>query len=343
LFIGAGWVVEQCWLPACTDLDLGTIHLLDIEPERASRCAATFSSGVDVKAIESVRQREFDLAVVATPVAPRIGIARELVGRVGRIVLEKPAALAVEDLCMLNEVAAAAGVEVAVANTVAYRRDVEALVAACKAFELVEVDISWIRRGGVPRRPTFLDPRLSGGGALVDLGWHLLDVVHEVDSSILDDCRLESVDWSYDVDDDLGWQPADVRTEFGGVETGATLCALSATGVRLRLKTSWVGSGTYDYTCVRVADASGRSCVLDATFGFSPNRRPESTLSIIDAAGGREVRTFENSSEAAFREQARRLLDPGRSTRGSRHDAAWALGKVEMFELAYGSVRTGGR
>lgn len=340
VFIGAGWVVERCWLPACAEIGVERVALLDVDPERTRQCIGSVPEGsLDVARVDDPRNVSADIAVIATPAATRIDAAKMVMPHVGRVVLEKPAALDTASLEGLIELARQTGTELAVANTVAYRPDVLAFAAEARRLEPSSIDLSWFRRDGVPRRPTFLDPRQAGGGAVIDLGWHLLDAIDQIDPTILTGALVESAT------SDLG-SPEDAHdrhlavdgTPPVAVEFKGSLLARCRGGASLSLQASWLGAPGHDMTRLEVTDAGASSIELTAAFGFSPDRARTAVLTVV-SHGVKRVHRFENTSVPAFRRQAQRVLDGGWRADGSCHDVRRALDKVALFEATYSRMK----
>ncbi|MFD0430789.1 Gfo/Idh/MocA family protein [Streptomyces zhihengii] len=121
-----------------------------------------------------------DLAVVAVPNHLHSAVACRLLRMGVPVFLEKPVCLNSAEAEQLAEAEQAGGAVLLAGSAARYRADVLALrrLIDRELGELRHVELSWVRARGVPDAGGWFTQRqFAGGGALVDLGWHLLDTV----------------------------------------------------------------------------------------------------------------------------------------------------------------------
>lgn len=342
LLIGGGWVARSLWLPALERLgsSIRSVEVYDPDPQQLARlgnsglrCVRT--TGSDADAIGSA-----DVALVLTPAADRVPAALSLVGRVGRVVLEKPAATVAEDLLALDRAARAEGTEVWISNTAPYRLDVAAFIEAARVTTGAgsRIEARWERRQGIPGRPrTFLSRRSAGGGALFDLGWHLLDVMDELVPVELD--RPPRCDLVAGVDDPAvalaSWHDDEVQDAVGefDVEWSAVVTGQLTAGPEIELTASWATSVGRDRTQLTHVNGAAET-QLTCTFGFSPDRTPEASLR-RSQAGWSDVRPFDNTTWPAFHRQAATLLVDPAEELPARHAVEAAVRKLRFLNSCY--------
>lgn len=203
------------------------------------------------------------------------------------VLLEKPVA---HDLDSAERIAAAARDADAfcmVGFTIRYAGQTRAVVERRRRGDLGDishVDVNYLRRGGVPGRGWFTDPGLSGGGVLVDLGVHAIDLaLHVMDYP-------EVVEVS-----------GQTRSEFGeyGVEDSATALIRCADGATVSVDVSWHGTCSPSRACTIRGDRGGVEFVigaeemtvfdadLDTVLNTQPDAEPE-TVSVEQGAMHRE-------------------------------------------------------
>ncbi|MEU0565681.1 Gfo/Idh/MocA family oxidoreductase, partial [Nonomuraea sp. NPDC005983] len=122
---------------------------------------------------------EVDAVVVNTPHALHTEIVRDAAAAGLHVLVEKPMATTLADADLMIAACAAAGVTLAVGHVQRFLPGKAAAMAALSAGEVGEPLLLSDRRGSDYRpaaRPAwFLDPELSGGGVLINIGAHCVD------------------------------------------------------------------------------------------------------------------------------------------------------------------------
>jgi len=282
--IGLGWAARSIWLTRLLSHPSFVVTAV-VDPDPAAR-AAVRREGVDTRSFASVAELDaatLDLAVLAVPNHLHSSMACELLYRGISVFVEKPVCLTAAEADQLAS-AELAGPGMLLAGSAArYRADIQRLHAVVEQIgALRHVEVSWIRARGVPGAGGWFSQRqLSGGGALVDLGWHLLDVVslllgpvdfsRVVGTTSNDFIRTGAADTAWRAD-----RPA--MNGSSDVEDTARGFLVTGSGVSVSLSTSWASHELVDVTSIRVYGRDG-TADLRCTFGFTPIRVPRSALS----------------------------------------------------------------
>jgi oxidoreductase len=226
-------------------------------------------------------EHDLDFAVVATPNHLHGETAGHVLDAGVAALVEKPLCLSTAELTRLTRRAVDGGSTLQVSRASARRRDVLALRSLVQRMCVgpLQVRAEWLRSAGVPRPGSWFTRRAeAGGGALLDLGWHLAEATSGILqgsrpielTAHLSDTSPEAVEaralWRADGD---GTGPIDV-------ETDGELRAVYPDGSSLSLRAAWMSDVPVDTTriIVRGPDAGGAPCraELVTTFGFSPHR-----------------------------------------------------------------------
>lgn len=179
--IGAGGIAQACHMPAYQELAGVTLHAVaDINPETAQRAAQRFQvPHVFQDYRDLVAMDEIDLVSVCTPNAfhkdPTIAALRA--GK--HVLVEKPMALNAAEGRAMIRAAQQAGKLLMVGLNNRFSAAAQALKRAADAGALGEVyfaEAIATRRRGIPGWGAFTEKEKSGGGALVDIGVHVLDL-----------------------------------------------------------------------------------------------------------------------------------------------------------------------
>ena len=292
--VGLGWAARSIWLPRLASHAAFEVAAV-VDPARTARAwAAEHHPGVPVVAtVDELDRGRVDLAVVAVPNHLHRVVACRLLTSGTPVFVEKPVCLSPVEAGELAAAENAGGAVLLAGSAARYRGDVRALyeVVERRVGRIRQVTLAWVRARGVPDAGGwFTRQHLSGGGALVDLGWHLLDTV----SPLLGDAPFDQVAGvvSSDFLSDEAWgaagrsDPDAPPARAGDVEDTARGFLVTRDGVAVSLRASWASHEALDSTLIEVEGSAG-TATLRCTFGFSPNRRHGSTLTCV--SGGETV------------------------------------------------------
>lgn len=340
--IGLGWAARSIWLPCLTGNPRFTV-VAAVDPAPEARAATTVPAGCALlDRLGELSPEAVDLAVVAVPNHLHATVAAPLLERGIPVFLEKPVCLSAAEVVRLRDAERRGGVLLA-GSAARHRSDVAALARLLPSLGPVRhMELSWIRARGIPRGDGwFTDQRRSGGGALVDLGWHLFDVgfallgtqgVRRVVGSLSADFLNEGTaqaTWRADRERPAG--------PVGDVEDGARVMLVTDDGVSMLLRTSWASHLAYDLTRITVEGRAGVAR-LDCTFGFSPNRVSRSMLTVLRDGVREEVPLTDDPVGQEYHRQVAALRDalgdPGLRGRA----VADAARTVQVIEQVYATA-----
>jgi predicted dehydrogenase len=179
--IGAGQIAHCCCSEINEHAHASVIAAADPHPGRvAELCEANeiehaYSDGCELIAAPNV-----DAVYIAVPNAFHAPLAKAALDGGKHVILDKPFALDLEEARMVAAAAEASGKQFMLGMNQRYRADsqkIRALVEQGVLGDIYHAKAYWFRRAGIPRLGTwFCNKDLSGGGALLDIGVHLLDL-----------------------------------------------------------------------------------------------------------------------------------------------------------------------
>lgn len=343
--VGLGWAGRSIWLSRLAAHPAFEVTaVVDPSPIAQEVAAETGPGVLALSGIDELTPALADLAVVAVPNHLHSKVACRLLERGIPVFLEKPVCLNSAEADELAAAELAGGTVLLAGSAARYRADVMALrEAAAGLGPLRHIDVSWVRARGVPDAGGwFTQSRLSGGGALVDLGWHLLDTVspllgpagyEEIVGSVSDDfiaAASHGASWRH--------EDADSSTSGGDVEDTARGFLLTDDGVSVSLRASWASHEALDSTVIKVEGASGTAS-LRCTFGFSPNRAGGGELSLTRAGDTTPIAFDEEPVGAEYDRQLDALpallADPASRGKAARD----ARRTIAVIERIYTSAR----
>lgn len=182
--VGCGGIANQKHLPALkSQADKCDIAAFcDVKIERAKKAAAEYGAE-DARVYEDyrelVRDPEIDVVHVCTPnvVHCPVTVAAFEAGK--HVLCEKPMAATTEDAEKMMAAWRKSGKKFTIGYQNRFRTDAQALKRACDEGKLGEVYFAKahaLRRRAVPTWGVFPDKSQQGGGPLIDIGTHALDI-----------------------------------------------------------------------------------------------------------------------------------------------------------------------
>lgn len=295
--VGFGWINAQVWLPRLrSHRHFEVVGVYD--PVLATRGrAAVGDHGLAPESVadrlEDLLAHDLDLVVVGTPNHLHEQTAGTFLDAGVAALIEKPLCLSTDELGRLNARSWATGTPFQISRPSARRLDVDRLRSLVRQWCVgpVQVHAEWLRASGVPRPGSWFTRRdQAGGGALIDLGWHLAEVTHGLlpdprRTSLTAELAFPTADsaqsgarWRGDgpATDALDGPDASPDGAVFDVEPDGRLLAHYRDGSSLTLRAAWAADVDVDTTrvAVRGTGADGEECHLElvTTFGFSPNR-----------------------------------------------------------------------
>ncbi len=182
--IGCGGIANQKHFPALkANADLNEIvAFCDIKIERAEKAAKEFGvPGAQVTADykELLANPEVEVVHVCTPNVAHSAITIDAFGAGKNVYCEKPMSHSPEEAEKMVEAWKKSGKKFTVGYQNRFRAEVQNLHKACANGELGDIyygKAHAVRRRGVPTWGVFMDKAQQGGGPLIDIGTHALDI-----------------------------------------------------------------------------------------------------------------------------------------------------------------------
>lgn len=193
--IGCGGIANGKHMPALHRL--GSVEMVafcDIVPERATEAAAKYGvAGATVyeNYTELLEKEKLDIVHICTPNSSHSEIAIAAMESGLHVMTEKPMAKTADDARAMVATSKKTGKKLSVGYQSRFRNDSQYLKKLIEAGELGDVYYAKahaVRRRAVPTWGVFLDAEKQGGGPLIDIGTHALDLTlwlmdnYEVDS-----------------------------------------------------------------------------------------------------------------------------------------------------------------
>ncbi|HZG76818.1 MAG TPA: Gfo/Idh/MocA family oxidoreductase [Paenibacillus sp.] len=181
--IGCGGIANGKHMPSLSKLNnIEMVAFCDIVEERAVAAAEKYGAeGAKTYTdyTELLKDASIDVVHVCTPNDSHADIAIAALEAGKHVMSEKPMAKTAADAKRMVEAAKRTGKKLTVGYNNRYRPDSQHLKKVCEDGQLGEIYYAKahaIRRRAVPTWGVFLDEEKQGGGPLIDIGTHALDL-----------------------------------------------------------------------------------------------------------------------------------------------------------------------
>ena len=181
--IGCGGIANGKHMPSLKKLpDVEMVAFCDIIVERAEKAARDY--GVEGAKVytdyhELLAREDIDVVHVLTPNREHSQITVDALNAGKHVMCEKPMAINSAEAKRMLDAAKATGKKLTIGYQSRFRPDSMYLKSACEAGELGDIYYARaqaVRRRAVPTWGVFLNEYEQGGGPLIDIGTHALDL-----------------------------------------------------------------------------------------------------------------------------------------------------------------------
>ena len=182
--IGCGGIANSKHMPALQNQAelCEMVAFCDIIPERAEEAAAKYGvpgAKVYTDYTELLKDETIDVVHVLTPNVAHCPITVDAFAAGKHVMCEKPMAATTEDAEKMMEAWKKSGKKFTIGYQNRFRPDTMCLHEACESGDLGDIYMGKahaVRRRAVPTWGVFPNKALQGGGPLIDIGTHALDL-----------------------------------------------------------------------------------------------------------------------------------------------------------------------
>jgi predicted dehydrogenase len=233
--IGCGTIAESSYLPFFKKTSLARLSsLVDTDKSRYSAMAEGFSLDYAGSGIEDIIDH-VDAVIVSTPNYLHYSICKQFLSAGKHILCEKPVTTNVHDCEELINLAKKYSLKFAAAHTRRFYKASRIIKSIIDNDDLGEIRSFHFEEGTIFTWPTvsgfFFDKREAGGGVLMDIGIHLLDLLF-----YWLPYQIKKIDYK---DDNLGGVEAFSKIKLvlsNGISGTVTISRLSVLKNRYRLE-----------------------------------------------------------------------------------------------------------
>ncbi len=181
--IGCGGIANGKHMPSLAKVEeVEMVAFCDLVKERAEKAAKDYGTA-DAKVYtdykELLKDKSIDVIHVCTPNKSHAQITIDSLESGKHVMCEKPMAKTAADARRMVEAAKRTGKKLTIGYQNRFRADSQYLYGACRRGDLGDIYFAKahaIRRRAVPTWGVFLNEEEQGGGPLIDIGTHALDL-----------------------------------------------------------------------------------------------------------------------------------------------------------------------
>lgn len=177
-FLGVGWIGRHRMQALVTSQAVEVAAVADTCRENAQAAGELAPGALQLASLDELLALDLDGVVIATPSACHAAQAVRALERGVAVFCQKPLGISAVQTAQVVTAARRAGRSLSVDFSYRYTRGMQRIRQLVQAGELGEIyaaDLVFHNAYG-PDKAWFYDPELSGGGCLMDLGSHLIDL-----------------------------------------------------------------------------------------------------------------------------------------------------------------------
>lgn len=294
--VGLGWISEKIYLPFFLNhMEVQKIAVYDIDPKKRALLVNSPRVIATNTLKDLLNSPDIDAVFIASPNYLHYKHIMESL-QSGKIVFcDKPICINAEQVEQLIEAIAHYPNRLFPLLPNRFRQDmlhIKSLLDSNEIGKVYKIKAHWLRDRGIPGSAWFLNKEKSGGGVLVDLGTHMIDLINWL-CGPRDILRVAAHKSSVFLKSDryAAWHNNKEVEDFqANVEDNISIFAQSKY-ISWFLNLAWAGFVGYDETYFEMHGESG-VIIYKGLFGFSSNIKEE--ISSVS------IRTNESSHKTFF-------------------------------------------
>jgi len=347
--IGCGGIANGKHMTSLAKIaEVKMVAFCDIIEERAEKAAKDFGME-DAKVYadykELLKDSSIDVVHVCTPNRSHGFISIDAMEAGKHVMCEKPMAKTYEDAKAMLEASKRTGKKLTIGYQQRWRGDSQYLKEIVSADELGEIYYARavaLRRRAVPTWGVFLDEYEQGGGPLIDIGTHALDLTlwtmnNYKPKMVVGTSYRKLADQTNTGNAWGDWDPAIFTTEdsaFGFIvmENGATIVLESSWAINI--------ADTREAVCLLAGTKAGADMLSDDGLRINSVKHGRQCIEVPNfEAGG--VAFFDGESADCSDIEARAWIDAIINDKEPPTGADQALVVTQILEAIYESAKTG--
>lgn len=289
--IGCGWIAEKAYLPILTKInDAKVCAVFDTNCQKAHEIQEKYHVLNTFDHIDNFLSSPLDAVIITTPNNTHTHYTNMALNAGKHVLCEKPVALSKNDIASTIAAAQTNKKIFLPAFVNRFRKDIEKFSELVSLIgEVKEVEVSWIRKSGIPRPGTWITNKVAaGGGVLIDIGTHVIDIglsflsdkriqVITLDQGAIEQAEQKSAKWN------ITNENQQLKLD---VETWAKGEISFINNSILKFNVNWSSDVDEDVTSIRTIGSDG-IVSINTLFGFSSNFTRDNIEIIYEGKNGK--------------------------------------------------------
>lgn len=288
---GAGAVIERYHIPAVNAVpEVIRSIVVDANIERARHVADRYGFPKWSDNIKDLAENS-DVAIVGVPNWQHAPVACELLSKHVHVLCEKPMARNPDECLSMIEAARRGNAQLCIGHNRRFRQHIrlaKRLLQKGIVGEIVNIEAEEGSPNDWPRSPSYFDPVQSGGGALMDVGIHSIDLIRWLGG------EFENLEYEGNGTETTVESEAELRFRMASGATGSVIASRTRT-LRQRLlltgSEGFLEMGLWDST-LRIRSNRGKAFENFENLDIAVSRRPPQDSSFVE-----QLRNFVSAVE----------------------------------------------
>ncbi|EPR10817.1 Gfo/Idh/MocA family protein [Ruminiclostridium papyrosolvens] len=276
---GCGWIAQNAHIPAFQTIrGVEIISVFDNDIQKTNNVTKKFNIKKAYDNYEDFLESEIDAVVISTPNYTHGDFSIKALQKGKHVLCEKPITIHSKDAADIIRVAHENKRVFMPGFVNRFREDIkkmDEIISKGEIGEIKKIKAGWIRKSGVPRPGTwFTNKELSGGGVLIDLGPHILDLCLMLlkENRVKDIMFKASRNYNSDKDKGASWfDTGEFQNSVIDVEDTIISNIIFENDTVIELNLCWMAPVKGDHTYFDVQGSKG-TLKLKTLFGFSNDR-----------------------------------------------------------------------
>ena len=312
LLVGGGWIAETIYIPFLSEIE--SINSIDVLDPNYQTLTQRFQSYPKVTVMAEIDATviKYDFIFILSPNHMHFIHLKKYMHLNTTIMVEKPICINSDEANELQTLLAKTSTVIHVSAPLRYRSDMNAvkdILTENTLGTIYHTEMSWLKRRGTPGSAWFTKKDYAGGGVLIDMGPHILDLYfwllgsQKLHSSLgsLSSHFLQAKDAYAD------WHSGERMDDKTDVEDNS-FSLLTFHNRSLAMKLAWASNIENDYVQIKLFGTRGTLDVL-TSIGFSTNTLyKDTTLNLtVDGKTTTQVLSIEERKEP-FRKMIKNVI-----------------------------------